>query len=133
MTKYLFGISVVRPQPSSPFKRPLNPGSTLKQIDNCVLTTNGTNDGSSDSGNSGSSGASQLTANTSNNSGGDKPQLSIQPLQINNAVGGGSSETAFQSGQLPAIADVRSPDVLHPKNGPCDCLSHPIPVSSCRM
>jgi len=24
------------------------------------------------------------------------------------------------------MAEVRSPDVLHPQDGPCDCLSHPI-------
>jgi len=24
---------------------------------------------------------------------------------------------------LPAMAEVRSPDVLHPQDGPCDCLS----------
>jgi len=27
---------------------------------------------------------------------------------------------------LPAMAEVRSPDVLHPQDGPCECLSHPI-------
>jgi len=24
---------------------------------------------------------------------------------------------------MPAMAEVRSPDVLHPQDGPCDCLS----------
>ncbi len=37
--------------------------------------------------------------------------------------------TPLHSGQLPCIADVRSPEVLHPQDGPCDCLSHPILVS----
>ena len=105
-------FSVVRPMPSSPFKRSLV--GNLKNS-NCVIT-NG-NDGSSDSGNSGSSnsGASHSTNPTTEKS------LSVKPLQINN-------DTAIQSGQLPAIADVRSPDVLYPKSGPCDCLNHPIPV-----
>ncbi|CAB4066847.1 NEO1 [Lepeophtheirus salmonis] len=37
-----------------------------------------------------------------------------------------NSNSQYSTGHLPAIADVRSPDVLHPQNGPCDCLSHPI-------
>ena len=104
----------VRPQPSSPFKKPL---AVHLKNDNCAIL-NGT-DGSSDSGNSGSSNSGTSHSNCI------KQKLnSIQPLQVNN-------ETAFQSGQLPVIADVRSPDVLHNKNGPCDCLSHPIPVIKC--
>ena len=83
---------------------------------NCAIT-NG-NDVSSDSGNSGSSNSE--TSHPITNP--ENPGHSNQPLQVNN-------ETAFQSGQLPVIADVRSPDVLHAKSGPCDCLSHPIPVS----
>ena len=37
-------------------------------------------------------------------------------------------DSPFQSGHLPTIADVRSPDVLHCQDGPCDCLSHTLKV-----
>ena len=110
----IHNFSAVRPQPSSPFKKPFP--AHLKN-DNCALSNGGT-DGSSDSGNSGSS-----NCETSHSNSGNENLTSIQPLQVNN-------ESAFQSGKLPVIADVRSPDVLHSghKSGPCDCLSHPIPV-----
>ena len=40
-------------------------------------------------------------------------------------------DSPFQSGHLPTIADVRSPDVLHCQEGPCDCLSHiPLKVNN---
>ena len=111
MSFYVF--TAVRPQqPSSPFKKPF---PVHLKNDNCALS-NGTNDGSSDSGNSGSS-----NCETSHSNSVTEKLNSIQPLQVNN-------DAAFQSGQLPVIADVRSPDVLHNKSGPCDCLSHPIPV-----
>jgi len=40
------------------------------------------------------------------------------------------TESPFQSGHLPTIADVRSPDVLHVLQENCDCLSHPMQHSS---
>ena len=106
-------ISAVRPQPSSPFKKPF---PVHLKNDNCALS-NGGNDGSSDSGNSGSSNCETSHSGSTT----EKTKLMQPTIQVNN-------EAAFQSGQLPVIADVRSPDVLHNKNGPCDCLSHPIPV-----
>ncbi len=66
---------------------------------------------------SSSSGGSASTATASANGG--------QPNGGNSSLTG----SPYQSGHLPTIADVRSPDVLHPHNGPCDCLSHPMPVS----
>ena len=41
-----------------------------------------------------------------------------------------TSPSSSRSGlaHLPAMAEVRSPDVLHPQEGPCDCLSQPIQV-----
>ena len=39
------------------------------------------------------------------------------------------TESPFQSGHLPTIADVRSPDVLHVLQENCDCLSHPMQVN----
>jgi hypothetical protein len=104
----------VRPQPSSPFKKPF---PVHLKNDNCALS-NGGNDGSSDSGNSGSSNCETSHSGSAT----EKVKLMQPTIQVNN-------EAAFQSGQLPVIADVRSPDVLHNKNGPCDCLSHPIPPS----
>ena len=34
---------------------------------------------------------------------------------------------------LPAMAEVRSPDALHPQEGPCDCLSQGLQVNTIRM
>ncbi len=41
-----------------------------------------------------------------------------------------SSDLTSPSGlaHMPVMAEVRSPDVLHPQDGPCDCLSQPIQV-----
>lgn len=40
-----------------------------------------------------------------------------------------SPASSARSGHLPVMAEVRSPDVLHPQEGPCDCLSQPIQAS----
>ena len=75
---HLFLISV-RPQPSSPFKRPLLSSTP------CSAET-------------------ELTS-----------PATINPRGLNFTP-------------MPAMAEVRSPDVLHPQDGPCDCLSQGLQV-----
>ena len=72
----------VRPQPSSPFKRPL-----LSSTPCSVVET-------------------ELTS-----------PATINPRGLNFTP-------------MPAMAEVRSPDVLHPQDGPCDCLSQSLQVPS---
>ena len=92
----------VRPQPTSPFKRPLL-GSTGPQFPS---STNG------------------------GGGGGMTPMQKLEQMACaNNSGSVNNGGTPLHSGMLPCIADVRSPDVLHPQDGPCDCLSHPIMVS----
>ena len=84
-------IFLVRPQPSSPFKRPLL-SSTPNDPE--VLSP-------------GSGGPPAAG-----------PGATVNPRGLNFTP-------------LPAMAEVRSPDVLHPQDGPCDCLSQPgLQVSS---
>jgi len=76
----------VRPQPSSPFKRPLlsstpNDPEVLSPGSACPPAAVG-------------------------------PGATVNPRGLNFTP-------------LPAMAEVRSPDVLHPQDGPCDCLSQP--------
>jgi hypothetical protein len=97
-------LSVRHQQPTSPFKRPLGLGH-LANANNGSLSEN--------SSCTSSSSGSGLAVNSS--------------LQIGSDPGG--NDHGFHSGLLPTIADVRSPDVLHPKHGPCDCLTHPLHVS----
>ena len=100
--QYLRPLFLVRhQQPPSPFKRPLGLGH-LANANNGSLSENS-------SCTSSSSGSGLAAVNGS--------------LQIE------SHDHGFHSGLLPTIADVRSPDVLHPKHGPCDCLTHPLHVS----
>lgn len=88
--------------PTSPFKKPMM-GNLNNQI--LGISSNGSDSGSSmATTSSGSSGSTSLK----------------RPPSI--------TDSPFQSGHLPTIADVRSPDVLHPQEGPCDCLSHPMRV-----
>lgn len=96
-----FSFSPVRPQPTSPFKRPLLGGTTGPQFPSAAM-------------NCGMTPMQKLEQMACANSGAGS----------NNVNGG----TPLHSGMLPCIADVRSPDVLHPQDGPCDCLSHPIMV-----
>ncbi|XP_071745150.1 neogenin isoform X2 [Lepeophtheirus salmonis] len=89
----------LRPTPSSPFKRPLIGSLNMGGL----LKLGSISSESPSSCSSSSTGASSSSNQNSN--------------------------SQYSTGHLPAIADVRSPDVLHPQNGPCDCLSHPIPHS----
>jgi len=93
--------------PSSPFKKPLL-GNLNQSILGGLTSSNASDSGSSmATTSSGSSGSSSASASSKNR----PPSLTDSP---------------FQSGHLPTIADVRSPDVLHSVDGPCDCLSHPM-------
>merc|ERR1719291_1433685 len=88
--------------PSSPFKKPL-----MGNLNQSIL--GGLSSNASDSGSS--------MATTGSGSGNNKRPPSL-------------TESPFQSGHLPTIADVRSPDVLHVLQENCDCLSHPMQHSS---
>ena len=88
-------------QPSSPFKRPLGLGH-LANANNGSLSEN--------------------SSCTSSSSGSGLAAVSGSLQVVDHGDHG------FHSGLLPTIADVRSPDVLHPKHGPCDCLTHPLHV-----
>ena len=95
-------IAARHQQPPSPFKRPLGLAH-LATANNCSNSEN-----------------SSCTSSSS----GSGPAVSIN-LQMSSDP----MDHGFHSGHLPTIADVRSPDVLHPKHGPCDCLTHPLHVS----
>ena len=94
-------------QQTSPFKRPLGLAH--------LATANG-----------GGNSLSENSSCTSSSSG--SGMAGSSSLQVSSEPSG--SEHGFHSGHLPTIADVRSPDVLHPTHGPCDCLTHPLHVSS---
>ena len=99
--------------PSSPFKKPLM--GNLNQSILGGLSSNASDSGSSmATTSSGSSGCSSGSGSGSG-SGNNKRPPSL-------------TESPFQSGHLPTIADVRSPDVLHVLQENCDCLSHPMQV-----
>jgi hypothetical protein len=104
-------IAARHQQPPSPFKRPLG----LAHLASAHVAGNG----NSLSENSSCASTSSSTS-TSGMAGSHSLQVSSEPS---------GSEHGFHSGHLPTIADVRSPDVLHPKHGPCDCLTHPLHVS----
>ena len=108
----LIVFSARHQQPPSPFKRPLG----LAHLASAHVAGNG----NSLSENSSCASTSSSTS-TSGMAGSHSLQVSSEPS---------GSEHGFHSGHLPTIADVRSPDVLHPKHGPCDCLTHPLHVSS---
>lgn len=91
--------------PSSPFKKPVLGNLNHQSI--LGMSSSGSDSGSS----------MATTASSSDRSASLKRPPSI-------------TDSPFQSGHLPTIADVRSPDVLHPQDGPCDCLTHPMHHSS---
>ena len=98
--------------PSSPFKKPL-----MGNLNQSIL--GGLSSNASDSGSSmatTSSGSSGCSSGSGSGSGNNKRPPSL-------------TESPFQSGHLPTIADVRSPDVLHVLQENCDCLSHPMQVN----
>ena len=99
---FLFAVT----NPSSPFKKPL-----IGNLNQSIL--GGLSSNASDSGSSMATTSSSGSSGSSSTSNKRPPSLTDSP---------------FQSGHLPTIADVRSPDVLHPQDGPCDCLSHPMQV-----
>lgn len=94
------------PTPSSPFKKPL--------MGNLNSSAFGFSSNGSDSGSSMATTASAASSASSS---------SKRPPSI--------TDSPFQSGHLPTIADVRSPGVLHCQvDGPsCDCISHPMQPS----
>ena len=98
-------LSFTDPTPSSPFKKPL--------MGNLNSSAFGFSSNGSDSGSSMATTASAASSASSS---------SKRPPSI--------TDSPFQSGHLPTIADVRSPGVLHCQvDGPsCDCISHPMQV-----
>ena len=104
-------LFVAGTNPSSPFKKPLI-GNLNQSILGGLTSSNASDSGSSmATTSSGSSGSSSASASSKNR----PPSLTDSP---------------FQSGHLPTIADVRSPDVLQEINGTCECLSHPMQVNN---
>lgn len=108
----------INPAPSSPFKKPLNLNHNNTSSAAFGFSSNGSDSGSSMATTSSSSGGGGRQNSSSSNSGGNS--ASHHPgMERTNLL-----DSPFQSGHLPTIADVRSPDVLHCQDGPCDCLSH---------
>ena len=100
----------MNPAPSSPFKKPLNLNHSSSAA--FGFSSNGSDSGSS----------MVTTSSASGRQTGSSISSGAPP------AGGNLLDSPFQSGHLPTIADVRSPDVLHCQEGPCDCLSHSLKV-----
>ena len=58
-----------------------------------------------------------------------RPLLSSTPCQENDLTSPATiNPRGLNFTPMPVMAEVRSPDVLHPQDGPCDCLTHGIQV-----
>ena len=105
---FLLHFSGINHAPSSPFKKPLN------------LNHHHTSAAFGFSSNGSDSGSSMVTTSSSSGRQTSSSSSGAGPMSL--------LDSPFQSGHLPTIADVRSPDVLQCSDGPCDCISHPIKV-----
>ena len=103
-------LFVAGTNPSSPFKKPL-----IGNLNQSIL-------GGLPSSNASDSGSSMATTSSSGSSGSSSASGKQRPPSL--------TDSPFQSGHLPTIADVRSPDVLQEINGTCECLSHPMQVNN---